>query len=121
MQQAKKLGEMLVVIVNNDTQATLKKGRPFMKATERAMIIGALRDVDRVVISVDTDRTVCKTLQQMIPRPTHFCNGGDQTNASIPEQNVCQELGIVLIDGLGDKTQSSSWLLANHKNGAAND
>ena len=40
-----------------------------------------------------------------------FANGGDQNNNSIPEVPVCQELGIQLIDGLGDKIQSSSWLL----------
>ena len=40
-----------------------------------------------------------------------FANGGDQTNISIPEAKICKELGIRLIDGLGDKIQSSSWLL----------
>ena len=40
-----------------------------------------------------------------------FANGGDQTNGSIPEAKICKELGIKLIDGLGDKIQSSSWLL----------
>ena len=117
IQRAKALGDELVVIVNNDAQATLKKGKPFMRDVERATILRELRNVDHVVLSIDTDRTVRKTLEMMEPRPTHFCNGGDQNNTSIPERDVCEALGIQLVDGLGDKTQSSSWLLAAHRDG----
>ena len=107
---AKRLGDRLVVIVNNDRQATLKKGRPFMPAVERAKIVEALEFVDDVCIAIDEDRTVCKTLMEVCPQI--FCNGGDQNNTSIPEASICDELGIELVDGLGDKIQSSSWLLA---------
>ena len=101
-------GGKLVVIVNNDHQAVLKKGRAFMKDTERVEIIRNLRMVDDVVLSIDQDRTVCKTLE--LVRPTHFVNGGDQTNESIPEKPICEALGIELVDGLGEKIQSSSAL-----------
>jgi cytidyltransferase-like protein len=101
-------GGKLVVIVNNDHQATLKKGRPFMRESERIEIVKALRVVDEVHLSIDTDRTVCETIK-IVPM-THFVNGGDQNNDSIPERPVCKHLGIQLIDGLGDKIQSSSWL-----------
>lgn len=111
MENAKKLGDELVVIVNNDHQATLKKGKPFMPDKERVKIIESLRVVDHVVLSVDTDRTVRETLRTMVPRPHVFANGGDQTNQSIPETTICNELGIELVDGLGDKIQSSSWLI----------
>lgn len=117
MQRARAYGQSvdaharLLVIVNNDAQATLKKGRPFMPALERMEIIQQLRMVDEVVLSTDTDRTVCRTLASMEPRPYAFCNGGDQTNQSIPEAKVCSELGIKLVDGLGPKIQSSSWLV----------
>ena len=40
-----------------------------------------------------------------------FGNGGDQNNQTIPEKKICDKLGIDLIDGLGTKVQSSSWLL----------
>ena len=40
-----------------------------------------------------------------------FANGGDQFKGAIPEDKICSELGIKVIDGLGDKIQSSSWLL----------
>ena len=108
---AKQHADKLLVIVNNDQQAVLKKGKPFMPVEERMKIIQELKCVDYVIKSVDLDRTVCKTLETAYPRPTHFCNGGDQNNNSIPEAKICNELGIELIDGLGDKIQSSSWLI----------
>ena len=98
----------LVVIVNNDEQAILKKGKYFMKCDERIKILEAVKWVDEVVKSIDEDRTVCKTLEQV--KPDVFANGGDQTNQSIPETEVCIRLNIKLLDGLGDKIQSSSWL-----------
>lgn len=113
--KARKLGDELVVIVNNDHQASLKKGKSFMPQNERVEILKALRMVDHVVLSVDMDRTVCQTLRVMEPRPHIFANGGDQTNQSIPEAPVCEELGISLADGLGDKIQSSSWLIRDAK------
>ena len=109
--KARILGTHLVVIVNNDAQAELKKGKAFMPAKERVSILRELRCVDEVVLSTDTDRTVCQTLSTMQPRPYMFCNGGDQNNETIPETAVCEELGIQLVDGLGSKIQSSSWLI----------
>ena len=112
--KSKSLGDYLVVIVNSDYQASLKKGKSFMSESERVKIIQALSDVDQVVLSIDKDRTVRKTLQSLDPKPDMFCNGGDQTNTSIPEGPVCDELGIDLVDGLGAKIQSSSWLTGLH-------
>ena len=100
----------LIVIVNNDHQEILKKGRVFMKDHERVKIIEALRMVDEVVLSIDKDRTVCKTIESIQPPITHFVNGGDQFNDHIPEADVCDRMGIILVDGLGDKIQSSSAL-----------
>lgn len=108
---SKKIATKLMVIVNNDEQATLKKGRPFMPVDERIKIIQELKCVDYVIKSIDLDRTVCKTLAEATPRPTYFCNGGDQDNNSIPEAKICNEIGIELRDGFGEKIQSSSWLI----------
>ena len=112
LESAKSLGTFLIVIVNNDDQATLKKGKAFMPCKERCQIISALKCVDMVVQSIDIDRTVCKTLASLSPRPHLFCNGGDQFNVSIPEAPICEKLGIDLVDGLGQKIQSSSWLIS---------
>ena len=112
---AKKNADKLLVIVNNDEQAVLKKGKYFMPADERVKIIQEFKCVDYVIKSIDTDRTVCKTLEIAEPRPNFFCNGGDQNNNSIPEVEICEKLGIELREGFGDKIQSSSWLIAGIK------
>jgi len=114
--KSKTIADKLMVIVNNDEQAVLKKGKAFMPVDERIKIIEELKCVDYVVKSVDLDRTVRKTLSILNPRPTFFCNGGDQNNNSIPEAKICNELGIELCDGFGDKIQSSSWLIKGQQN-----
>lgn len=108
---SKRIGNKLLVIVNNDSQATLKKGKFFMPLEERLKIIEELRCVDYVVSSIDVDRTVCKTIESLKTRPKYFCNGGDQNNNTIPERDICEKLGIELRDGFGEKIQSSSWLI----------
>jgi cytidyltransferase-like protein len=110
LEKSKDLGSKLIVIVNNDKQSLLKKGSSFMPEEERLKIVRSLECVDSAILSVDDDRTVCKTLKLI--HPDIFTNGGDQTNDKIPEKIICDEIGILLADGLGDKVQSSSWLLA---------
>lgn len=114
LEKAKELGDKLIVIVNNDEQARQKKGKSFMPAAERLRIIRSIYCVDSAVIACDSDRTVCKTLE--IVRPDVFANGGDQNNDTIPERTICEKLGITLVDGLGDKVQSSSWLIKGATN-----
>ena len=86
---SKEIGTKLMVIVNNDHQAQLKKGKAFMPAKERMKIIEELKCVDYVFESIDQDRTVCETLRSIEPKPDYFCNGGDQNNNTIPETDVC--------------------------------
>ena len=109
--KSKQIGSKLMVIVNNDEQAILKKGKSFMPCDERMEIIRELSCVDIVVKSIDTDRTVCQTLATVEPKPQFFCNGGDQNNNTIPEGPICEQRGIELRDGFGEKIQSSSWLI----------
>jgi cytidyltransferase-like protein len=113
LQKSKDLGDTLIVIVNNDRQASLKKGAPFMPAAERVKMVRSLECVDAAIESMDEDRTVCATLAAL--HPDIFANGGDQFNTSIPEAEVCDRLGIEMRDGLGGKIQSSSWLLLKAK------
>ena len=115
-QNARLHGDELCVIVNSDFQRELKGSKPFMDERERELIVENIKGVDHAFIACDKDRTVCKTLRaiaSMFGRQydLFFANGGDQNNDTIPEKTVCEELGIKLIDGLGDKIQSSSWLL----------
>jgi cytidyltransferase-like protein len=113
---AKAQGDLLFVIVNSDHQRALKGSKEFQKEDERLFIVQHIKEVDQAFLSIDQDRTVCKTLENLHQQfgsefKLSFANGGDQTNQSIPEVPICQKFGIELIDGLGDKIQSSSWLL----------
>jgi len=113
---AKELADELFVIVNNDHQRGLKGSKEFQKEDERMIIVSNIRAVDHAVLSIDEDRTVSATLASIAEKygaeyELAFANGGDQNNDTIPERAVCDEMGIALIDGLGDKIQSSSWLL----------
>jgi len=113
---AKKAGDSLFVIVNNDYQRELKGSKEFQTQKERLFIVENIKAVDKVFISIDSDRTVCETIKYIHRMESDefdlaFANGGDQNNNSIPEVPICNELNIELLDGLGEKIQSSSWLL----------
>lgn len=117
-EKAKAAGDQLWVIVNSDVQRELKCSKKFMDQEERLIIVSAIGIVDKALISIDKDRTQIKTLSFLSNEfgadfKLYFANGGDQNNNSIPEISVTKEKGIVLIDGFGDKIQSSSWLLKN--------
>lgn len=116
-EKAKEHGDILIVLVNNDKQRELKGSKFFQDERERVEIIRALRNVDMAWISMDEDQTQIQTLKAMIDKfygtlKLAFANGGDQNNETIPERAICEQYGIELIDGLGEKIQSSSWLLA---------
>lgn len=121
--KAKTHGDKLWVIVNNDIQRELKDSKKFMNEDERLLIVSNLKMVDFSIISVDEDRTVSETLRVLYIKSISsdpiqrliFANGGDQTNESIPESQICDRLNIEMIDGLGDKIQSSSWLINDDK------
>ena len=115
-QNAKKLADFLFVIVNSDHQRALKQSKEFQLEEERMLIVSSLRVVDKAILSIDKDRTVCQTIASIAKEYSQeydlaFANGGDQNNNTIPERPICEKMGIALLDGLGDKIQSSSWLL----------
>ena len=115
-EKAKEQGDQLWVIVNNDYQRVLKGSKEFQNEDERLAIVQAIRTVDLALLSIDQDRTVIESIKHIysvfgLQHELYFANGGDQTNNSIPEARICEELGVHLLDGLGDKIQSSSWLL----------
>ena len=108
LKMAKDLGDYLIVIVNNDYQSNLKKGKSFMNELDRVEIVKALKLVDEVFLSIDKDKTVSKSLEKL--KPDIFANGGDRSTEEIPEAEVCVNFNIKMIDGLGDKIRSSSEL-----------
>jgi len=114
LKMAKSLGDKLIVILNNDKQAELKKSKAFMPEQERKIILEALKMVDEVFLSIDEDVSVCKSLEFI--KPNIFAKGGDRFNNEIPEREICNKLGIKMVDGLGNKIQSSSWLIKGSSN-----
>ena len=114
--KAKVNGDLLFIIVNNDQQRAIKGSKEYMLQDERILILSELKIIDKVILSIDKDRTINKTLKNISKNFSKdfeliFANGGDQNNKSIPEAILCKKIGIKLLDGLGDKIQSSSWIL----------
>ena len=116
LNNAKNLADELFVIVNNDLQRELKGSKEFQDENERMIIVSNIKAVDKAILSIDKDKSVCKTIKFIAKKfgkkfDLGFANGGDQNNDSIPEREVCEQMNVKLIDGLGEKIQSSSWLL----------
>jgi D-beta-D-heptose 7-phosphate kinase/D-beta-D-heptose 1-phosphate adenosyltransferase len=117
MQEAKSLGDKLIVIVNNDNWLVAKKGFAFMPEQERLAIVKSIKHVDEAVLTNHeknpTDMSVCKELKEL--KPDIFANGGDRKpdGDPVPEVELCNRLGIKLIYNVGKsgKIQSSSDLV----------
>lgn len=117
-----KLGDKLIVIVNNDAQQVLKKGKVILTAENRARLIGALRDVDEVLIAVDDDPTVIKSLEVVAQKYPDdelvFANGGDRdSEKAIPEGDVCRQYNIEMIFGVGGTEKADSSTRINQAMG----
>jgi len=114
LKRSKELGDALMVIINNDMQVKLKGSKVFQDELERKGIIDELKCVNYSLISIDEDRSVKRSIEfihKFIRADKYlFTNGGDQFGNTILEKDICNELGIGLIDGLGEKIQSSSIL-----------
>lgn len=117
--EAKKLGDELIVILNNDNWLNAKKGYVFMPQRERKELLEALSSVDKVILTKHPpnpeDMSVCRDLLAL--RPNIFANGGDRHKHNIPEVAVCDKIDCQMVFnvGAGGKVQSSSWLLNNYK------
>lgn len=115
-QEAKKLGDKLIVILNNDHWLRNKKGFVFMPEAERKEIIESIKGVDEVIITdhkPGDERSVARVLRKL--RPDIFANGDDRKphGDPPPEVGICEELGIKMVYdvGAGGKVQSSSQLI----------
>ncbi|MFH1608007.1 MAG: adenylyltransferase/cytidyltransferase family protein [archaeon] len=123
MQLAKRIGDKLVILLNSDKQCELKKGKAFMFNEEKKRILQELRCVDEVFDSIDKDRSVCESIKAIAEKYSDdeiiFAKGGDRFVEEIPETKLCREIGVEVVDGLGEKIQSSSNLtgLKEIKNG----
>jgi len=118
LKEAKKLGDKLIVILNNDNWLKKKKGYAFMPQEDRMEILNSIRYVDEVVLSFhekDTkDISICRELEQI--KPNIFANGGDRKADNIPEYTICEKLGIEMVFNVGgEKLRSSSDLVKEQK------
>lgn len=113
--EAKKMGDKLVVIMNNDNWLRAKKGYVFMPEKERKELLMGMKNVDRVMVSRHPrngkDMSVCRELISL--KPDIFANGGDRVRSNIPEVAACESIGCKIVFGVGrgGKVQSSSWLV----------
>lgn len=121
IQEAKKLGDKLIVILNNDNWLKKKKIHIFMHQKERKEILESIKGVDEVVITSHPKNPgymdVGKELLKI--KPDIFANGGDRkAEKDIPEAEVCKKIGCKMVFnvGKGGKVQSSSWLLVKYVN-----
>lgn len=118
LEKAKGLGDHLIVIVNNDEQQKLKTGSLYQDEKFRQKVVSALKPVDETFLAVDEDGSVCESIRSIVKeikkvefQGTYeliFAKGGDRNVWNIPELGVCDELGVRIVDGLGDKTHNSS-------------
>lgn len=124
IEAAAKMGDRLIVVVNNDKQQVEKKGKVILVETNRARLLRALRVVDEVVISIDNDMTVIKTLDFLASQYPDdelvFANGGDRDSTKVvPETDVCQENDIEMIFGVGGNNKADSSTRINQALGHA--
>lgn len=117
LELSKELADQLIVIINNDHQAKLKRGvESFQNEQFRMKVVSALKPVDRVVLATDEDPTVCQTLSHLIQELQSadanteiiFTKGGDRFAEEIPERKICEQFGVTIVDKLGEKTHNSS-------------
>jgi cytidyltransferase-like protein len=118
LNRSKSIGDFLFVIVNNDNQRMMKGSKEFMKEDERLLVVSNIKSVDEAMVSIDENNRLVEESIEFIYNQIGskfdkiiFTNGGDQTSDTIGEKEICDKLGIELVFGLGDKIQSSSWLL----------
>ena len=116
--EAANLGAQVIVGLNSDEWLSRKKGKPFMSRSERAEILESCKFVDQVWSMVDDDNTASDIIKQVAKTykdkdvNIYFANGGDRKKGNVPELDVCKDLNVVMLWGIGGgKIQSSSWLI----------
>ncbi|HET6938196.1 MAG TPA: adenylyltransferase/cytidyltransferase family protein [Nocardioides sp.] len=121
IKEARELAPHLLVIVNNDRQQLLKKGRILMTEDDRHAIVVELRCVDEAFIAIDDDPTVVASLRRV--RDLHpdadllFCNGGDRspTGDPAPEAVLAEEIGLRMVYGVGGEQKADSSTRINEE------
>lgn len=124
LEAARKLGDELWVIVNNNCQTAKKKnGFVFQDERARLKIVQSLKCVDKAILSCQAESDVSVSISGLCysifsfeyGRPDNqviFANGGDRTTPNPAEQRVCERYGVKMVYNVGpDKTTSSTDLI----------
>jgi glycerol-3-phosphate cytidylyltransferase/D-beta-D-heptose 7-phosphate kinase/D-beta-D-heptose 1-phosphate adenosyltransferase len=125
MEAARGLADALVVIVNNDAQQVLKKGKVITSESDRLRIVRALRVADAAMVAVDDDASVAASIAAVHAAYPDldlvFCNGGDRSPDGDPvptgEATVCERLGIAMVWGVGGESKADSSSRINEELG----
>ena len=122
IEESAAMGDKLVVIVNNDAQQKLKKGKIILDERNRLRLISALKHVDDAVLSIDQEPPVIETIRVIAREHPNdeiiFANGGDRSSPEVvPEREVCQEFGIEMIYGVGGARKADSSTRINQATG----
>lgn len=133
IQRGLELADEVWIGLNNEQWLRNKKGKSFMSENERSYIMKHIKGVTWAYVMNPQDRTDISATDFIEQSRLHwlkmgnkwekgtfaFGNGGDRVSGSVPpiEEDICNQLGIDLVWGLGDKVQSSSWLLEKFQNG----
>lgn len=116
------MGDHLIVVVNNDEQQILKKGKIILDEKNRLRLMRSIKGVDQVVLSVDQDPPVIKTLEMIAKQHPGdeliFANGGDRsTGKVVPETEICERYNIEMVFDAGGTQKSDSSTRINQANG----
>lgn len=119
---ARALGDKLIVIVNNDKQQLLKKGKIILDERNRLRLMRALKGVDEVVLSIDEDPPVIHTVEMVAKQHPGdeliFAQGGDRDSDKVnPEAEVCRQYGIKVVYGVGGTNKADSSTRINRATG----
>ena len=121
LQEAKKLSDKVIVLLNNDAWLVKKKGKPFMNENQRKEILSEFKSITKVIIQNSSDKSSNQAIEDFVQNNPNksicYCNGGDRSNIkNILESKICKKLGVSLEFGVGgeEKVESSSQLSRNY-------
>jgi cytidyltransferase-like protein len=118
LQHARDMASLVVVGINSDAWIRRNRGHVQTSFEDRCQIVAAIRGVTSAVGFDDADDTavgLIKMVCRLSPgAKIAFGNGGDRTSTNVPEVDICNELGVDLVWGVGgDRVESSSGVIEN--------
>jgi D-beta-D-heptose 7-phosphate kinase/D-beta-D-heptose 1-phosphate adenosyltransferase len=102
--ESKKFGDILVIIVDGDSRAINKKGKPFIPATDRAEIVDAIKGVDYVIVHENPQARNCSEVLEVV-KPDVFTKGGDRNDKDRNDPNSGLKIEADLIESYGGRIE----------------